>query len=520
MIIDMNDFIDFVRDELGEKHWVPLYKNLNKEDETEDGTLFSCLVLPENTNKAMESNGWDLLPGSGGPSIVQSDHIRYEPNSSEHLPLIIYRDFHGTRKPYKEILQELVLYLGLYHDQDNSKYVVDNDNGGEIEVIRYSDKEIVIRKSFLTAFMSARQMDFLLFFEKTRHENANEISPDEDVKEQFISFTRYDGASYVNGYSTFSRVLGKKVFFCPPREDKYYSPLGLEDKYESFIVDGDNYDNTLHSCNPKLLANNFGDNKDAPNYLTPIYFEKTVLQKYFGASTEYEVRDSVIHKHGYWTLRFDNNAPEYVCVFLGDLGRDIPNSEQTYWKSFNLPPEGKSMSKTYFTRSILGDFSDAESPDLVFKLFFQQFQDKWLTSKGWHLFLPLVEADEHCFKTLHSLTKNEQSEFDSQILSLIKITVDSINVKELKKHVCVEEGDKGIKILTKFLSNANVDFDVQTFLGGLQGVRSTGVAHRRGTKYENTIARLGIEDDKLIMAFDNILGQMTNLLREVDKVFL
>ena len=246
MIIDMNDFIDFVRDELGEKHWVPLYKNLNKEDETEDGTLFSCLVLPENTNKAMESNGWDLLPGSGGPSIVQSDHIRYEPNSSEHLPLIIYRDFHGTRKPYKEILQELVLYLGLYHDQDNSKYVVDNDNGGEIEVIRYSDKEIVIRKSFLTAFMSARQMDFLLFFEKTRHENANEISPDEDVKEQFISFTRYDGASYVNGYSTFSRVLGKKVFFCPPREDKYYSPLGLEDKYESFIVDGDNYDN---DCN-------------------------------------------------------------------------------------------------------------------------------------------------------------------------------------------------------------------------------------------------------------------------------
>ena len=57
-------------------------------------------------------------------------------------------------------------------------------------------------------------------------------------------------------------------------------------------------------------------------------------------------------------------------------------------------------------------------------------------------------------------------------------------------------------------------------MGGLQGVRSTGVAHRRGTKYETTIARLGIEDDKLIEAFDNLLEQMTKLLIEIDEVFL
>src|SRR5690606_37990265 len=137
-------------------------------------------------------------------------------------------------------------------------------------------------------------------------------------------------------------------------------------------------------------------------------------------------------KHGYWHLRFDNNSSEQICVFLGDLGRDIPHSEQVYWKSFNISPEGKSMSKTYFERSMLGAFADAESPDLVFKSVFERFQADWLKSKGWQLFLPLVEADKHCFKTLHSLTKNEQSEFDSQILSLVKITIDSINVKEIK----------------------------------------------------------------------------------------
>ncbi len=168
---DMDDFLDFIRNELGEGTWVPLYKNLNNDDKSEDGSLYSCLVSPENTKKAMEGYGWDLLPGSGGPSIVWSgkDNIWYEPNSSEYLPLVIYRDFHGTRKPYREILQELVLYLELYHDTVNHKYVVDDDNGTEIQVVRYSDDEILIRISFLKAFMSARQMNLLLFFENSRH---------------------------------------------------------------------------------------------------------------------------------------------------------------------------------------------------------------------------------------------------------------------------------------------------------------------------------------------------------------
>lgn len=518
---DMDDFLASIRNELGEGSWVPLYKDLNKEDKSQDGSLYSCLVSPEDTSKAMEGYGWDLLPGCGGPSIVRSgkDNVWYEPNSSEYLPLVIYREFHGTRSSYREVLQELVLYLELYHDKENSKFIIDDNNGTEIDVIKYSDYEILIRKPFLAAFMSARQMNLLLFFENSRHKTSDERFSDEHVNEPLLSYTRFWDSSYVDGYSTFTRVLGKKLFCCKPREEKYYVPLNLEKEYESFIINGDAYDKILHSCDPSLLADYFGKNKGAPHYLTPVFFEKSVLQKYFCSSTEYEVQDSAIHKHGYWRLRFDNNSPDHVCVFLGDLGRDIPYSEQGYWKSFNLPPEGRAMSKTYFKRSMLGAFADAESPDLVFKSVFERFQDKWLKSKGWQLFLPLAEADEHCFKTLHSLTKNEQSEFDSQILSLVKITIDSINVKELKKHVSIAESGS-IKLLVAFLYNGGVKFDAATFLGGLQGVRSTGVAHRRGSKYEKTIARLGIEDDKLAAAFDAILVKMTSFFIEIEQAFL
>lgn len=91
--VDMDDFIQFVRDELGEGVWVPLHKNLNKDDKSEDGSLYSCLVPSKKTDKAMESYGWDLLPGEGGPSIVSSGstNIWYEPNCSNYLPLVINR---------------------------------------------------------------------------------------------------------------------------------------------------------------------------------------------------------------------------------------------------------------------------------------------------------------------------------------------------------------------------------------------------------------------------------------------
>ena len=519
--VDMDDFLQFVRNELGEGVWVSLYKNLNKNDKSEDGSLYSCLISPGNTNKAMQGYGWDLLPGDGGPSIVSSGStdIWYETNCSKCIPLVIYRQFYGRREPYREILQELVLYHDLYHDSVRCKYIIDDENGVEIDVIKYSEKEIVIRNSFLRAFMSAKQMNLLLFFENSRHKKGRERLADEKANELAISFTRFWDNSYVEGFDTFTRVLGKKLFQCLPRTEENYSAFKIERDYESFVIEGDAHDNKIYSSDPSKLSDYFGGNPGAPHYLTPVYFNKAVLQKYFGASSEYEVQDSVIHKHGYWRLRFDNNSPKHVCVFLGDLGKDIPHSEAVYWKSFNIPPEERIMSATYFNRSILGRFADAESPDLVFKSEFNRFQKKWLKQKGWPLFLPLVDTDKHCFKTLHSLTKNEQSEFDSQILSLVKITIDSINVKKLKEHVSIDESGS-IKLLSAYLKAGGVKFDTASFFGGLQGVRSTGVAHRRGSQYEKTIERLGINDDTLTQAFDHILEQATELLREISHIFI
>lgn len=517
---EVSSFLGFIQNEFGEGPWITLYKNLNKEDKSGDGTLFSCLSPVDVTKIAMENYGWDLGLGDGGPSIVTSgrNQIWYESETSDFFPLIIHRQFHGLRDSYNEISQELIRYLNLFHDRKESKYIVDDDNGNEIVVIKYSLEEIKIRKRFLNAFMSAKQMDLLLYFENTMHFQDDSDQPDKDVYDENLTYTQYSGRSYSPDYNSFVRICGKKLYRCLPRTQNNYEAMAVNKQFESFVIKGDEFDNYSFSCDPDRLANYFGKNPDSPHYLTPVFFSKVVLQKYFNASTEYEVNDSHVIKKGFWRLRLDNNHTDHVCVFLGDLGRDIPHSEQVYWKSFNIKPEGRTMSDTYFMRSMLGKPSEALSPDIVFKSTFKRFNKKWLEKYGWPLFKPLSPNDQHCLSSLHSLTSNEQSEFDSQVISLVKCTNDSINVKELKK-VVTEEVTGSIKLLAAYLSIQGYTTDVSSVLGGLQGIRSTGVAHRRSTDYEKTINRLGIGEN-LIDAFDRILMQVVAMLTEIEGFLL
>jgi hypothetical protein len=77
-----------------------------------------------------------------------------------------------------------------------------------------------------------------------------------------------------------------------------------------------------------------------------------VLQKYYDNPEKYSVEDGYLRRSGSWGLRMDNDSPDRVVVFLGDLGRDLPKSERDYWRSFNVAPEG-SMSQTGIRRALL-----------------------------------------------------------------------------------------------------------------------------------------------------------------------
>ena len=504
-----DDFIEFITNQHGEEMWITVYKTEKINNSDHDGGMYCALVSKEQTKQAMEQHRWDITIGSGGPGFCTTYEngktvTTYYKNPDEgFLRLVLIRDFHGRKDNYIEILEEFRLFHNLYHDCKSGSYLSFDDSGDEVEVIKVQNDEIKIRKRYLRSFMAARQMNLLLYFELTRHYK-NDLIYSSNGNNKGIIYTIYSGRSYSKGYTSFSRILGKKLIICEQIDKSGVWPFEAKKNFHDFIIDGDSDEPKTYSCDPELLANYFGSNPEAPHYLTPVFFRKEVMQKYYNSS-DYRVTDGHLYRNGAWDLRFDNNSPNHVSVFLGDLGRDLPEKEQIYWKSFNLIPEGRKISRTTFERSFLGNFFDAENPEHKFKQGFKCLQDYWIKNYGWCLFLPLAQKDEHFFNSLRSMLTKEQSEFDSQILALTKVTIDSINVKSLRKHLDVTDLTiKSIGLMEMLLIGLQSRNIVEQIglLRGIQSVRSTGVAHRKGTDDEKVISRLYIN----VGGFRSVVG--------------
>lgn len=315
---------------------------------------------------------------------------------------------------------------------------------------------------------------------------------------------------------TQSRFLGKRIIKALPKEKIRIWTYENEPKnYEYFIIGLDeDGDPITHSSDPDKLANYFGANPEAPDYLTPVFFRKEVLNKYYAQPQKYEVRDGHLFCGSLWCLRMDNDNKDYVVVYLGDLGRDLSRSEQSYWRTFNIPPEG-SVSKTCYIRSIIGERAYPETPDLRFKLELSNFKKEWEKKHDWPLFLELSSKDQHLLTALHLPTTGDQSEFDSQVLYLTKILVDSLNEAELDKQISAcPEGAKGITKLGIFLRESDnpAGESVVSFLRNLQKLRSTGSGHRKGKDYEKVARRFGIGNKDLQQVFSDILTDAISTL--------
>ena len=516
------DFIAFIADKHGEENWVTVYKYTPIDGGDHDGGMYCALVSPDKAERALSDNSWDLMVGAGGPGFSTSYEsgaktTRYYTNADEgYLRLVLNREFHGRKEDYIEILEEFRLFHNLFHDQKTSKFLAFDDAGDEVEVVKVTQHEVQIRRSYLRSFMAARQMHLLLYFELTRHFRDG-INFSADESNEKLTYTIYSGESYSKGYKSFSRILGKKIIRCEAVEKCGAWPFEREKTYQDFVIGGDDDAPKTFTSNPDLLANYFGANPDAPHYLTPVFFRKEVMQKYYGSS-EYEIGDGRLSRHGAWSLRFDNNSPNHVSAFLGDLGKDLPAKEQLYWRSFNIFPDGRRISQTNFQRSFMGNFFDPENPEHEFKHKFTKLQIQWREAYGWDLFLPLSEKDTHFFSSIRSMLTNEQAEFDAQILALTKVTTDSINIKELRKLIEVSDPEVKsialVEILLNKINASNVSRHV-ALLRGVQSVRSTGVAHRKGTEYDKAIAKLDINENNYQAEFDHLLRGLVSFFEEV-----
>lgn len=107
--------------------------------------------------------------------------------------------------------------------------------------------------------------------------------------------------------------------------------------------------------------------------------------------------------------------------------------------------------------------------------------------------MPLHRDDEHFVTGLRLMGKDNQAEFDTQLVALTKILVDSINEKEITKDLkTLKENDKGITKLEKFFVKRDLGgFESYIkFLRVLQDLRSKSAARRKGSNYDKLIEDL------------------------------
>lgn len=508
---------------------VVVYLNDWAEKKTHIHGVYCALIPSCKCEQVLLDSKWDLRDGDGQPGTVE--YYENEASRVEYLrfgredgiePLVIVRSFHGIRDDYLEICEEFRLFHNLF--QKKNEYIKIDDSGGEQLVAVVEPNRVKIRLKEIRQFLALKEMRLSIQFDyKEFSTYALEelgVAEDENEGRGKLCCWRFSlGPSIGNGGLAFSRLCGKVLV--PPFQKSKSGFWGFEErkkKYEEFIIGiDDNGDEIVHTCNPDTLANYFGANPGAPNYLTSVSFRKTVLDKYYQHPGKFKVTSGYLGCGYLWGVPIDNDHDDKVVVWLGDLGC-LPHQEQLHWKAHNFAsPTG--VSEIYFRQQICNQFANSNRPEHVFQRRYMDLQEACRGSLGWQLIRPLTPGDEYHLETIRVPATDEQPEFDQLAQSLAKILIDSLNSGRLKSFIPEEErgalrGKGSISYLEAALAarGASDASSHIAFLRRLQSLRSTASAHRKGDNYEAALKQLNPDGDDLKTVFAGILAKCIGFL--------
>ena len=498
------------------------YKSGNS-DSTSSIVIYCALIPLDGIDRALSSPSWDLRSDDGMPDASVSyeggeekvEYLRYGVYNGIE-PLVFCRDFyHKKYNGYMEICEEFRLFHKLYHYKKTDKYIKIDDEGEEHTVAVVKPDCVQIRLKELRQFLAIKEMYLSIQFDCQERStfSLEELGLEQGETHQRNSFMRWChgyGDWDLSKYKSCSRLVGKRLIKPLPKSKSGLWGFAEEPqkRYIEFIIGVDeNGAEITHTSDPDALAGYFG---------APVHFRKQVLDKYYQEPGKYSVEDSVLSCGYLWGLNIDNHHDDKVCVWLSDIGLYLPYTEQLHWRAHNIPPEG-SVSKTYFKRQILAEFTDSDRPEHLFRQRYQDLQKVCKEYLGWQLLLPLETSDEYHFQGLRIPATDEQRDFDELVLSLTKILVDSLNEKRLNTLIPDDQRTKlkgSIARLEAVLSSRDVEdaADCISFLRKLQSLRSSSAAHRKGRSYRKIAKDFGVESQSLRDVFTKILWQALDVL--------
>jgi hypothetical protein len=522
--LKQSQFLDHINRELRATDMLDVY--FEKKDKEWDIAVYCALIPNTQIESSLKNPSWDLYHGSGLPETIeyvqggnkQVEYLRFG-NDDSIEPLVIDRYFDGMQEDYQELSEEFRLFHRLYHDRKSDKFIKFDNMGNEHVVATVEPHRIQIRVKEIMQFLAVKEMHLAIMFDSVAKSSITllDLGLEEGLSmqktEDMLVFSlAYSNYMLTSNNSSFSNLLGKRLI--PPllKEKSGFFGFGEEKPktYVDFIIDVDEAgEDVLHTSNPDLLDNAFGANPEAPQYLTPVYFNRTVLDKYYRHSSKYSVEDGYLRCSGLWGIRIDNHQEDQIMVWLGDLGRDLSYQEQLHWRSHNIQPNGK-ISETTYKRQILGQPADSTLPEHVFRQQYKVLTEICNEYLGWQLLLPLNDDDAHHFQNIRIPSTDEQCDFDELVLSLTKILIDSLNEGQLKKLIPNDQLKDIIGSIARFeaaleASGVNDATDHISFLRKLQNLRSSSSAHRKGKTYSKIASEFGVGSQNLRAVYSKIL---------------
>ncbi|SCX03631.1 hypothetical protein [Candidatus Aquiluna sp. UB-MaderosW2red] len=493
------------------------------------GGYYAAFSNPKVRNQVLSQTGWDVTKTDGMPGFSQSFNngkiqtvFEADPLGASFEPILIFQDFNDLAPGKYLVNQTFILVMELWEDPQNQNFFEIKPDGTRELAVEYSGDQIKIRTSILRRYQAARQLDLLLFADtickvtnQTDVTTLRKLGYDEvsDVEAVHLAV----GKLGTSENTAFSRLLMKRVI--PPllREVSGLWPWESGETFQEFIVGEDEVGNPLSStCNPSVLADYFGSNEGAPNYMTSVFFKADVLMKYFESPSTFSVSSSYLKCAGLWGLRIDYHRPDQVVVALGDLGRDLPESERHHWRACNIVPSERSMSLEHFQSSVLGEWVETSSPTERFKAAYLRTNAAWEKRWGWPLFRTPTGDDQFLLKRLRVPLNETQVEFENQVLILAKLLVDHLNERQLGAGLDKIDDEKGIAKFERFATTLGhlASDQAAQLLRKIYKLRSKHTAHAGGDSGKRFKESL-LEERTTVAFFSDLLEESVELLEQL-----
>lgn len=448
-ILKFEDYLN-IYENICAHEWTTLYENVKQTTNGIQNDIFTFCALLDNDDEYIKQYlkdfEWGFSPNSFGHSFFEQvsrnigngqfkDEIYFvvgdKKDKFEYL--VAYRYFNKKYSAQYDINPKLIWYNNLVKVGENY-----HDPISDEVIIRASANKVEVLTKYLRDFLCAHNKVCVIAFDHRRFANISENMRNiqehrsKDFYNILYSLNKYE----FDDFNALASIIGKTVIK-PYKECQHNSLKFLieDEKFEEFIydIDKDTGKPVTFTCDENKLANYFGANLEAPHFLTPVFFNKAVLNKYKTDTSNYTISDGLIRYLDEWDIPFTINEEDKVVVWLGDLGR-IPYNEQKYWRTENIPPQGN-IEKNFWKQQIEATFVDNILPEKWIFTLIDKVNDKFDKRYNIIIFNPLSEADKLIKSAFMTPVTNNIDEFKEFLIQLCKITVESINKKAIQKYV-------------------------------------------------------------------------------------